>query len=81
MHVAVCLSAAVQRFERVYERPMLHQVYTYVLAQGEKGITQKSLGEAFGVGKLESRMLCRNLERHKVVHKFLHDRGRQRVQK
>ncbi|KAI0233752.1 General transcription factor 3C polypeptide 1 [Lamellibrachia satsuma] len=70
-----------QRYYRVYERPMLHQVYAYVMAQAEKGITQKSLGEAFGIGKLESRMLCRNLERHEVVHKFLHDRGRQRVQK
>ena len=77
----MAISDVAPRYELVFELPMLNQAFKYVMEQGGKGVTQKSLGEAFGIGKLESRSLCRNLERHGLVHNFLHDRGRQRVQK
>lgn len=38
-----------------------------VESRGTKGISQAELRLAMNVGKLESRMLCRLLERYKVV--------------
>ncbi|KAJ6655987.1 hypothetical protein lerEdw1_004572 [Lerista edwardsae] len=48
---------------------------------GTRGISQAELRAAMNVGKLESRMLCRLLERYKVVKGVMEDEGRQRTTK
>ncbi|NXH22316.1 TF3C1 factor, partial [Bucco capensis] len=52
-----------------------------VESRGTKGISQAEIRLAMNVGKLEARMLCRLLERYKVVKGFMEDEGRQRTTK
>ncbi|TFK07415.1 hemojuvelin [Platysternon megacephalum] len=52
-----------------------------VESRGTKGISQAEIRSAMNVGKLEARMLCRLLERYKVVKGFMEDEGRQRTTK
>ncbi|XP_027718537.1 general transcription factor 3C polypeptide 1 isoform X3 [Vombatus ursinus] len=52
-----------------------------VESRGTKGISQAEVRMAMNVGKLEARMLCRLLERYKVVKGFMEDEGRQRTTK
>uniref|UniRef100_A0A8C2TZX2 Ral transcription factor IIIC subunit 1 n=1 Tax=Coturnix japonica TaxID=93934 RepID=A0A8C2TZX2_COTJA len=71
----------VQPVDIVCERDMLTQAYELIESRGTKGISQAELRLAMNVGKLESRMLCRLLERYKVVKGFMEDEGRQRTTK
>ncbi|KAB0394536.1 hypothetical protein E2I00_004116 [Balaenoptera physalus] len=91
------ISKAVPPVDIVYERDMLTQTYELkrlhgggwgssvlfhiVERRGTKGISQAEIRVAMNVGKLEARMLCRLLQRFKVVKGFMEDEGRQRTTK
>ncbi len=62
------------------EYPMLHQAYQFVHQNTQRGVTQLQLSKAFSINKLESRQICRNLEKRGVVKRILKDMGKQRVQ-
>ncbi|XP_043945407.1 general transcription factor 3C polypeptide 1 [Protopterus annectens] len=65
----------------IYERDMLTQAYELVASKGPKGMSQTEIRCSMNVGKLEARMLCRLLERYKVVKGLMEDEGRQRTTK
>ncbi|XP_030315833.1 general transcription factor 3C polypeptide 1 isoform X2 [Calypte anna] len=75
------ITKAVQPVDIVCERDMLTQAYQLIESRGTKGISQAELRMAMNVGKLEARMLCRLLDRYKVVKGFMEDEGRQRTTK
>ncbi|KFM01009.1 General transcription factor 3C polypeptide 1, partial [Aptenodytes forsteri] len=75
------ITKAVQLVDIVCERDMLTQAYELIESRGTKGISQAEIRLAMNVGKLEARMLCRLLERYKVVKGFMEDEGRQRTTK
>ncbi|KFQ26439.1 General transcription factor 3C polypeptide 1, partial [Merops nubicus] len=86
------ITKAVLPVDIVCERDMLTQAYELsrcflvflsetVESRGTKGISQAEIRLAMNVGKLEARMLCRLLERYKVVKGFMEDEGRQRTTK
>ncbi|KYO44577.1 general transcription factor 3C polypeptide 1 isoform A [Alligator mississippiensis] len=75
------ITKAVQPVDIIYERDMLTQAYEIIESRGTKGISQAEIRLAMNVGKLEARMLCRLLERYKVVKGFMEDEGRQRTTK
>nr|XP_019610233.1 PREDICTED: general transcription factor 3C polypeptide 1 isoform X2 [Rhinolophus sinicus] len=75
------ISKAVPPVDVVYERDMLTQTYELIERRGTKGISQAEIRVAMNVGKLEARMLCRLLQRFKVVKGFMEDEGRQRTTK
>ncbi|KAM7394584.1 hypothetical protein PAMP_021375 [Pampus punctatissimus] len=66
---------------RIMEKDFLSQAYHLVLSCGAKGIPQSGLGSRMNVGKLESRMLCRKMERDGTIKGFMEDEGRQRTTK
>lgn len=69
------ITKVVQPVDIVCERDMLTQAYELIESRGTKGISQAELRLAMNVGKLESRMLCRLLER--VLWKMKVGKGRQ----
>ncbi|XP_040829101.1 general transcription factor 3C polypeptide 1 [Ochotona curzoniae] len=75
------ISKGVPPVDIVYERDMLTQTYELIERRGTKGISQAEIRVAMNVGKLEARMLCRLLQRFKVVKGFMEDEGRQRTTK
>ncbi|XP_010151813.1 PREDICTED: general transcription factor 3C polypeptide 1, partial [Eurypyga helias] len=75
------ITKAVQPVNIVCEKDMLTQAYELIESRGTKGISQAEIRLAMNVGKLEARMLCRLLERYKVVKGFMEDEGRQRTTK
>ncbi|XP_015265433.1 PREDICTED: general transcription factor 3C polypeptide 1 [Gekko japonicus] len=75
------ITKTVQPIDVVYEKDMLTQAYELIESWGTKGISQAELRAAMNVGKLEARMLCRLLERYKVIKGFMEDEGRQRTTK
>ncbi|KAM6423805.1 general transcription factor 3C polypeptide 1 isoform 2-T2 [Liasis olivaceus] len=75
------ITKTVQPVDVVYEKDMLAQAYELIESWGTKGISQAELRAAMNVGKLEARMLCRLLERYKVIKGFMEDEGRQRTTK
>ncbi|CAG5928749.1 unnamed protein product [Menidia menidia] len=52
-----------------------------VLSSGTKGIPQRAISQKMNVGKLESRMIWRKLERTGFIKGFMEDEGRQRTTK
>ncbi|XP_068606928.1 general transcription factor 3C polypeptide 1 [Brachionichthys hirsutus] len=66
---------------RLMERDVLSQAYNHIFSCGTKGISQSAIGMRMNVGKLESRMICRQLERFGAVKGFMEDEGRQRTTK
>uniref|UniRef100_A0AAQ4P112 B-block binding subunit of TFIIIC domain-containing protein n=1 Tax=Gasterosteus aculeatus aculeatus TaxID=481459 RepID=A0AAQ4P112_GASAC len=64
---------------RIMETDVLTQAYHIVLSAGSKGIKQTDLGLRMNVGRLESRMICRRLEREALIKGFMVDEGRQRT--
>lgn len=54
------------------QRLGLTGVFLTVERRGTKGISQAEIRVAMNVGKLEARMLCRLLQRFKVVKVTLH---------
>ncbi|XP_047435192.1 general transcription factor 3C polypeptide 1-like [Mugil cephalus] len=66
---------------RLMERDAMSQAYHIVLASGTNGIPKSGISFRMNVGKLESRMLCRKLERDGVIKGFMVDEGRQRTTK
>ncbi|NXJ27927.1 TF3C1 factor, partial [Dicrurus megarhynchus] len=75
------ITKVVQPVDIVCERDMLTQAYQLIESRGTKGISQAEIRLAMNVGKLEARMLCRLLDRYKVVKGFMEDEGRQRTTK
>ncbi|XP_006896693.1 PREDICTED: general transcription factor 3C polypeptide 1 [Elephantulus edwardii] len=75
------ISKALPPVDIVFERDMLTQTYELIERRGTKGISQAEIRVAMNVGKLEARMLCRLLQRFKVVKGFMEDEGRQRTTK
>uniref|UniRef100_A0A2R8ZQN7 Ral transcription factor IIIC subunit 1 n=1 Tax=Pan paniscus TaxID=9597 RepID=A0A2R8ZQN7_PANPA len=75
------ISKTVPPVDIVFERDMLTQTYDLIERRGTKGISQAEIRVAMNVGKLEARMLCRLLQRFKVVKGFMEDEGRQRTTK
>ncbi|XP_047388879.1 general transcription factor 3C polypeptide 1 isoform X3 [Sciurus carolinensis] len=75
------LSKGLPPVDIVFERDMLTQTYELIERRGTKGISQAEIRVAMNVGKLEARMLCRLLQRFKVVKGFMEDEGRQRTTK
>ncbi|XP_072514014.1 general transcription factor 3C polypeptide 1 isoform X2 [Salminus brasiliensis] len=71
----------VQAQPRDIERDLLSQAYEIVVLTGSKGISQSALRGRLNVGKLESRMICRVLERNGMIKGFMEDEGRQRTTK
>uniref|UniRef100_UPI0037E74EBE general transcription factor 3C polypeptide 1 n=1 Tax=Semicossyphus pulcher TaxID=241346 RepID=UPI0037E74EBE len=66
---------------RIMENDILSQAYQIVLSSGTKGIAQSGIGFKMNIGKLESRMICRGLDRAGVIKGFMVDEGRQRTTK
>ncbi|KAI4832969.1 hypothetical protein KUCAC02_015903, partial [Chaenocephalus aceratus] len=64
---------------RIMERDVLSQAYNMVLSTGTKGVAQRGISCKVNVGKLESRMICRRLEREDMIKGFMVDQGRQRT--
>lgn len=57
----------IQFIQIVFLRYFLVFLSETVESRGTKGISQAEIRMAMNVGKLEARMLCRLLERYKVV--------------
>ncbi|XP_045078682.1 general transcription factor 3C polypeptide 1 [Coregonus clupeaformis] len=66
---------------RVMERDLLSQAYGIFVSSGTKGISQSAMRARMCIGKLESRMICRVLERTDMIRGFMEDEGRQRTTK
>ncbi|XP_053333038.1 general transcription factor 3C polypeptide 1-like isoform X1 [Clarias gariepinus] len=66
---------------RDVERDLLSQAYDIVVTTGSRGISKTALRERLNIGKLESRMVCRVLERNQMIKGFMEDEGRQRTTK
>ncbi|XP_060755326.1 general transcription factor 3C polypeptide 1 [Neoarius graeffei] len=66
---------------RDIERDLLSQAYDIVVTTGPKGISSTMLRGRLNIGKLESRMICRVLERNQMIKGFMEDEGRQRTTK
>ncbi|XP_063055245.1 general transcription factor 3C polypeptide 1-like [Engraulis encrasicolus] len=66
---------------RDVERDVASQAYDIVVRSGTKGIAQRDIRKQLNVGKLESRMICRLLERNEMIKGFMEDEGRQRTTK
>ncbi|XP_036798450.1 general transcription factor 3C polypeptide 1 [Oncorhynchus mykiss] len=66
---------------RIMERDFLSQAYGIIVSCGTKGISQSALRARMCIGKLESRMICRLLERTDMIKGFMEDEGRQRTTK
>ncbi|KAG7485330.1 hypothetical protein JOB18_008080 [Solea senegalensis] len=64
---------------RIMEKDILSQAYHIVSSCGTKGTPQSEIAYRLNVGKLESRMLCRRLEREGLIKGFMVDVGRQRT--
>ncbi|XP_040212931.1 general transcription factor 3C polypeptide 1 isoform X1 [Rana temporaria] len=75
------LKSASVPIDIIYEKDMLTQTYELIENQGTNGISQREIRLAMNVGKLEARMLCRLLERYKLIKGFMEDEGRQRTTK
>uniref|UniRef100_A0A667WLB0 Ral transcription factor IIIC subunit 1 n=1 Tax=Myripristis murdjan TaxID=586833 RepID=A0A667WLB0_9TELE len=52
---------------RIMERDILLQAYDIIVACGTRGISQTALAMRMSIGKLESRMICRKLERDGII--------------
>lgn len=65
----------------IMERDLLSQAYNMVVSSGTKGMTCVAIGNKMNLGKLERRMICRQLEREGVVKGYMEDVGRQRTTK
>ncbi|XP_047659030.1 general transcription factor 3C polypeptide 1-like, partial [Tachysurus fulvidraco] len=57
----------VQAQARDIERDLLAQAYEIVVTTGPKGISNTLLRGQLNIGKLESRMICRVLERNNMI--------------
>ncbi|KAA8595270.1 hypothetical protein FQN60_012405 [Etheostoma spectabile] len=66
---------------QIMESDVLTQAYHIVISCGPKGIPQRGIVSRMNVGKLESRMICRRLEREGLIKGFMEDEGRQRTTK
>ncbi|KAG2455444.1 TF3C1 factor, partial [Polypterus senegalus] len=66
---------------RVVQRDLLTQAYELIESRGTKGASQTEIRQVMNLGKLESRMICRLLERFDKVKGFMEDEGRQRTTK
>ncbi|XP_038823192.1 general transcription factor 3C polypeptide 1-like [Salvelinus namaycush] len=66
---------------RIMERDLLSQAYGIIVSCGTKGISQSALRARMCIGNLESRMICRLLERTDMIKGFMEDEGRQRTTK
>uniref|UniRef100_A0A6Q2XN73 B-block binding subunit of TFIIIC domain-containing protein n=1 Tax=Esox lucius TaxID=8010 RepID=A0A6Q2XN73_ESOLU len=66
---------------RFMEKDLLSQAYDIILSSGTKGISQTALRLRMGIGKLESRMMVRVLERTNMIKGLMEDEGRQRTAK
>ncbi|KAM9792810.1 general transcription factor 3C polypeptide 1 [Neosynchiropus ocellatus] len=66
---------------RFMEMDLISQSYYYILSCGTKGITKSYVGAKMNIGKLESRMICRRLEKDGLIKGFMEDVGRQRITK
>ncbi|XP_033887419.3 general transcription factor 3C polypeptide 1 isoform X2 [Acipenser ruthenus] len=75
------LRSSWQPVERVWERDMLAQAYELIESRGTTGIPQTEIRLSMNIGKLEARMICRLLERCKLIKGFMEDEGRQRTTK
>uniref|UniRef100_A0A3P9MSF8 Ral transcription factor IIIC subunit 1 n=1 Tax=Poecilia reticulata TaxID=8081 RepID=A0A3P9MSF8_POERE len=66
---------------RIMERDFMSQAYHIILSSGTKGVPQREIGLRMNVGRLESRMICRKMDRDGVIKSFMEDEGRQRTTK
>ncbi|KAK3864004.1 hypothetical protein Pcinc_030265 [Petrolisthes cinctipes] len=63
----------------VWREGLLQQAYRVVEAAGADGVSQSDMAKMLGQTKLDSRTICRNLQRRNTVHSLMKDVGRQRV--
>ncbi|XP_014907115.1 general transcription factor 3C polypeptide 1 isoform X2 [Poecilia latipinna] len=66
---------------RIMERDFMSQAYHIILSSGTKGVPHREIGLRMNVGRLESRMICRKMDRDGVIKSFMEDEGRQRTTK
>ncbi|XP_074545488.1 general transcription factor 3C polypeptide 1 [Halichoeres trimaculatus] len=66
---------------RIMEMDILSQAYQCVLSSGANGIPKSTIAFKMNIGKLESRMIVRTLERAGMIKGFMVDEGRQRTTK
>uniref|UniRef100_A0A3B5MPK9 Uncharacterized protein n=1 Tax=Xiphophorus couchianus TaxID=32473 RepID=A0A3B5MPK9_9TELE len=52
---------------RIMERDVMSQAYHIISSSGPKGIPQREIGLRMNVGRLESRMICRKMDRDGVI--------------
>lgn len=58
---------------------LLQQAYEAVEEAGPDGVSQSDMARLLGQTKLDSRTICRNLQRRNTVHSLMKDVWRQRV--
>ncbi|XP_069959232.1 general transcription factor 3C polypeptide 1 isoform X2 [Cherax quadricarinatus] len=58
---------------------LLQQAYEVVEEAGPDGVSQSDMARLLGQTKLDSRTICRNLQRRNTVHSLMKDVWRQRV--
>lgn len=63
----------------VWKVGLLQQAYEIVEEAGPDGVSQSDMARFLGQAKLDSRTICRNLQRRNSVHSLMKDVGRQRV--
>uniref|UniRef100_A0A3B3VBB0 Uncharacterized protein n=1 Tax=Poecilia latipinna TaxID=48699 RepID=A0A3B3VBB0_9TELE len=52
---------------RIMERDFMSQAYHIILSSGTKGVPHREIGLRMNVGRLESRMICRKMDRDGVI--------------
>lgn len=65
----------------IFGTPLLKQAYDFIKSSGRKGVSGAEMGAYFGLGRLNSRTLIRNLERSKSIASYSCNEGRQKLQR
>lgn len=60
---------------------LLRQAYDYIKSTEKKGVSGREMGIHFGLGRLNSRTLIRNLERAKSIAAYTCNEGRQKLRR
>lgn len=65
----------------VFEVPLLVQVYDYIRASGENGVSEPDIGAHFGMSRLVRRSVVKEIKRCAKIDRFVTNEGRQKTGK
>lgn len=63
----------------VFEVPLLVQVYDYIRASGEDGVSEPDIGAHFGMSRLVRRSVVKEIKRCAKIDRFVTNEGRQKT--